>query len=661
MFRFTRTTIILATYTLAIIFSTPLRARELVVPYLTETDSLNRDSSLIQKMLNLDEIVITGTRTPKLYSKSPILTKIISSKSLEQAGTTSLQDALLDNVPGLITDNNAMGSNLKLRGLSSRYMLFLLDGQPLMKEGANGNVDLNQINIEDIDHIEYLGGAASALYGSNAVGAVINFISKKNTSRWSAGLNKTNGSNDTKHLSIHVNNNNRILSTKWSGFRNSSDGFKGTTSTNTQYAYLSYGSNLSLTFHPSDYWDTKTTTSFFQHKTYQVIDEQGLITDNLKRKLNTSLVTNIYNLNKSNILSLSGNYQLYDTYNTYLENKGDQQKSLESTLYKVELLDTWTPSEFLQIVSGIGYDYKDIWSESFLGINPTRQSIEESHALAQADWNIIDNLTLVSGLRLTHNQSFGSSVDPKISLMYTFNSWKFRTGFSTAFRSPSVRELYYDFHHGPTFQIVGNPDLDAEKGKYYSASIEYTLGNFNTSISGFYNKINDKIDGVYSMNQERMVYSYININKATLKGFDINTAWAINTEWLLKGAYSYCDAKDNNTGLQLQSNMRHTGNASLTWSPSLLGQPMSLLLSGRFSSPQQYENLEIDKETGKQRINNTNSKPYKIVKFTYTKPFKIGRQTIKLSFKIDNIFNFEDSTYHFPGRTYTFGFSYHIN
>jgi len=641
--------------------SAPLIARELVVPNPIETDSLNSDSSFIQKMLNLDEIVITGTRTPKLYSKSPILTKIISSRSLDQAGTTSLQDALLDNVPGLMTDNNAMGSNLKLRGLSSRYILFMLDGQPLMKEGASGNVDLNQINIEDIDHIEYLGGAASALYGSNAVGAVINFISKKSTSKWAAGLNETNGSNDTKRLSINVNNNNRFLSTKWSGFRNSSDGYKGTTSTNTQYAYLSYGSNLSLNIHPSDYWDTKATASFFQHKTYQVIDEAGLPMDNLKRKLNTSLVTNLYNLNKSNILSLSGNYQLYDSYNTYIENKGHQQKSLESTIYKTELLDTWTPSKALQIVSGFGYDYKDIWSESFLGIIPTRQSIEESHAFAQADWNIIDNLTIVSGLRFTHNQSFGSSVDPKISLMYTLNQWKFRTGFSTAFRSPSVRELYYDFYHGPTFHIVGNHDLDAEKGKYYSASIEYTLGNFNTSISGFYNKIDDKIDGIYTMNQANMIYSYINVNKATLKGFDINTAWAINTEWLVKGAYSYCDAKDDNTGLQLQSNMKHTGNASLTWSPSLLGQPMSLLLSGRFSSPQQYESIEIDKETGKQTINSTDSKPYKIIKFTYTKPFKIGKQTIKLSFKIDNIFDFEDDTYNFPGRTYTFGVSYHIN
>lgn len=661
MFRFKKSTIATSVCALSTLLSAPVFAGSPTITEPIPVDSVNSSSSYIERMLNLDEVVITGTRTPKSYSKSPVLTKIITSRSLEIAATTSLQDALLDNIPGLMTDDNAMGSNLKLRGLTSRYILFMLDGQPLMKEGASGNVDLNQINIDDIDHIEYLGGAASALYGSNAVGAVINFISKKSTKKWAAGLKVTNGSNDTKRLSVDVSNNNRILSTKWSGFRGSSDGFGDMSTANSRYAYLNYGSNLALNLHASDYWDVKATGSFYQHKNYQEANKKGSIINDLKRKFNSSLVTNIYNSDKSNTLSLSGNYQLYNTYKIDENNDGKRNKALESTIYKAELLDTWTPNTNFQIIGGAGYDYKDVWSKTLLGSTPTRRSLEENHALAQADWNIIDNLNFIGGVRYTHNQSFGSSFNPKLSLMYTLNHWKFRTGFSTAFRAPTVRELYYDFSHGPTFHIVGNPNLAAENGKYYSISTEYTYANFNASINGFYNTIDNKIDRSYTMNQGNMVYSYLNVNKATLKGFDVNAAWAIDTHWLLKGSYSYCDAKNNETGLQLASNMKHTGNTSITWSPVFYGEPMSFLVSGRFSSPQQYQKIEVDKTTGKEVISNDNSKSYKIIKAAYSKAFKIKDQTLKLSFKVDNLFNFEDDTYNSSGRTYTFGVSYHYN
>lgn len=661
MFKITRSILASFAFALLAMLSSPIFAQSSINNPLLTSDSISKQSLLIKKALNLDEVVVTGTRTPKTYSKSPVLTKLITSKNLQTAGTISLQEALLENVAGLMTDDNAMGSNLKLRGLNSRYILFMLDGQPMLKEGSSGNVDLNQINIDDIDHIEYLSGAASALYGSNAVGAVINFISKQKTEKWSAGLNAANGSNNTKRMSVSLSTNNRISSIQWSGFRSSADAFGDPYVTNSQYAYLNYGTSLAWKLHPSTSWDAQVKGSFYQNKTYDVIDERGQIMNSQKRKFNSSVVVNWYSLDKKNILNLSGNYQLYDTYANYASLGNKKQKELEATIYKTELLDTYTPNETLQVVSGLGYDYKDAWSQSIFGTNPTRQSVEESHALAQADWTPLTFLTVVGGMRYTHNQSFGSSIDPKISLMYTLNHWKIRTGFSTAFRAPSIRELYYDFYHGPTFHIVGNPSLDAEKGKYCSASIEYTHGHFNGSITGFYNKITDKIDGNYTMNQGNMRYSYVNISRATMKGFDIDTSWAINTQWLLKGNYSYCDASNEDTGSQLQSNMKHAGNASVVWNPSLLGEPMSFLVSGRFSSAQQYDRMGTDAQTGREMLITSYSKPYKIIKITYTKPFKIARQTLKLSLKVDNLFNFEDATYKSSGRTFTLGISYHIH
>lgn len=75
-----------------------------------------------------------------------------------------------DNIPGIISEPNGMGNNLRIRGLNSRYILFLVDGERLVGEGAGGNINLDQIDVANIKRIEMINGAASVLYGSNAVG-----------------------------------------------------------------------------------------------------------------------------------------------------------------------------------------------------------------------------------------------------------------------------------------------------------------------------------------------------------------------------------------------------------------------------------------------------------------------------------------------------------
>ena len=104
---------------------------------------------LTQEISNLGEVVVTGTRTEKRLSETPVLTTVVRDREIQKAGAISTLEALEDNIPGIVTSPNAMGNNLRIKGLNSRYILFLVDGERMVSEGAGGNVNLNQIDVNN--------------------------------------------------------------------------------------------------------------------------------------------------------------------------------------------------------------------------------------------------------------------------------------------------------------------------------------------------------------------------------------------------------------------------------------------------------------------------------------------------------------------------------
>lgn len=173
--------------------------------------------------LGLDEVVVTGTRTERRLSQVPVLTSVIRQHEIQRAGSTSAMETMLDNIPGIVTTPNAMGNNMRIRGLNSRYILFLVDGERMVSEGAGGNINLDQIDVNSIDHVEVINGAASALYGSNAVGAVINIITKKPRHGLEAEASVAAESHNTWRYKVDVGSRHERLQARASAFRHTSD------------------------------------------------------------------------------------------------------------------------------------------------------------------------------------------------------------------------------------------------------------------------------------------------------------------------------------------------------------------------------------------------------------------------------------------------------
>lgn len=140
--------------------------------------SQNSQEDTLVNVFDLDETVVTATRTEKKLKNVPILTQVITSKQIEARSITDVRGLLEQEVPGLNFQEVGFGASIDIQGLGAKHILFLIDGERIAGEN-DGNIDYSRINVYDIERIEIVKGAASALYGSQAMGGVINIITKQ--------------------------------------------------------------------------------------------------------------------------------------------------------------------------------------------------------------------------------------------------------------------------------------------------------------------------------------------------------------------------------------------------------------------------------------------------------------------------------------------------
>lgn len=612
------------------------------------------------ELITIDDVVVTGTRTVKRLADTPVLTTLIKSQEMRKAGSTSLLESLQDNIPGIVFSPNGMGNNMRIKGLSSRYVLFLVDGERMVSEGAGGNINFDQIDVNNIERIEVINGAASALYGSNAVGAVINIITKRPVHKFEAGVTASWQNYNTWKVRADVGSNLKNFSVRAGGFRNSSDGYS---KEGGAYAarYEDYGADLRMSFRPgkSDRFDIGVTGRYFQHETFNPAGSMNT-THAFTQTAAATLSGGVTSADGRNNLKASIGYDKYFDFDILERRGGKKDKDNTADYISARLVDTYKATDKWEAVGGLEYNREGVFSKTNLGAEPTHKNLDDVNVFAQAEYLPVKSVDIVAGARYTYHSSFGSAFSPKLSVMYDAAGFKLRGGIGTAFRAPSVKELYYDFDHQGMFWVYGNPDLKAEKMLYSSLSLEYAKGPFDASASGYYNKINDKITQYDVINSQGGAEKYYkNVSSATLAGVDVNASYTLLRQITFKANYSFCDARDNSTGLQLDSNVKHSGTVSATWNGRIARSPFSLQMAGRFNSPKLYQSRETAADGTVETIREQ-SKRYNIWKAVLVKPFRINKHTIEGSFKVDNLFGFTDRSFTDPGRQYMVGLRYNF-
>jgi outer membrane receptor for ferrienterochelin and colicins len=604
----------------------------------------------------LDEVVVTGTRTARLLKDTPVLTKVISGVEIEESGAVTALEALEEFVPGVMFTPNAMGDNINIAGLDNKYILILVDGERLVNERTE-NVNFSRLNTSDIKQIEIINGASSVLYGSNAIGAVINIITKDvdkpvqgnakvRYSKYNTWIGDTSFGWKANGFSSKTS-----LSSKNSDGYDSDRADVASNFSMNPYADFTIGEALKYKF--SEKFDIELKGNYYRNETWFLYKYQTRIDHNYTfgGKLN-------YRFSQKNILTFSGNSDKY---------KGNQvyKRANDSTVYvngsqyaTFRLLDVWDANKNIQLVSGTELNLESTYSENQFGDTPKDRDANNWNLFSQGEFKTETGLEALIGARYTHHSEFGGYLSPKISLMYKLEKFRFRANISNGYKAPTIKEIYMEFPHAiggdVPFWVIGNPGLVPEVSWYKAISAEYLSANVNVSIAIHDNSIQDKIVSEQSWNVllNRTEMKYENVEDAQITGIDVSAQWHFLKYFNLRGGYSFAHAIDKATGWQLSGNSKHNANCNLVFRQSNLPFlssasvycPYSLMFSGRYMSSRVLS-----------RNNENRSGDYFVTSFVYNQQFPIHKNlTGNIQFGINNLLNYtnHDSAPGNPGRTY---------
>ncbi|MDE5606244.1 MAG: TonB-dependent receptor, partial [Bacteroidales bacterium] len=309
-----------------------------------------------EQALALGEVVVTGTRTERHLADVPVLTTVIPSREIEKSAATSVLAALEDVVPGIVSSDNAMGNNLRIKGLNSRYILFLVDGERLVSEGAGGNVNLDQIDVNQIERIEVVQGAASALYGSNAVGAIINIITKAPVHKVEAGAKATWETPNELRVQADVGSRFKDVTLRANAFRNASAGFDADGGA---YAapYTDYGAQLKTAYKPTEQWRLNLDGRYYRHEVFN--PENSLnTTHGLDQKMSLGAGAEWRARNEKHVLRLSANWDKYFDDEVLERKQNEKSRQNVNDYLSARLLHTFHINTKWELVSGLEYNHE---------------------------------------------------------------------------------------------------------------------------------------------------------------------------------------------------------------------------------------------------------------------------------------------------------------
>ena len=639
------------------------------VGYETKTLVLESDVTgnlvvrLKKSLLNLDEVTVTGTRTEKTVAETPVMTRIVPSEVLQRNDFESMIDVLEYNIPGLRFNTDPRGNNIQVQGLENSYILILVDGERLSTT-PGGPIDFDRLTTANIKKIEVLKGAASALYGSSAMGMVINIITdipKRPLEGWAK---VRYGKYNDLQLDAGVG-------MKYKGFyaqtlfnRTSSDGYDLTPET-----------PESFTENPSHHMTIEEKLGW--NNQYSRITVKGsLYWGEVENPWESTAPTHYRSLTKT--LQVNAEHAFNDRYKLYGTYAGDfyTRKTVYDFLYlpdstnawsheqTVRLVDEFKPWDNLVIVKGFEWNGTKNYNKMQYGKEKTIRDMDDANLFAQADWMITDRLEVIGGFRYTHNSEFGSAFTPKINLMYSPGNFKIRAGYSRGFKTPGLTGLYSDFNMGSVSHNIGNPDLKAEHSDYFSVSGEYTWqGRLMLTAELYQNTVDNKINS-YNVDIEDpkpgelgTELRYENVKGVRIRGAEATATYYPVSALLLRTSYAFCDALNKETGLQLSGNSKHAMNWSASLHGKLLKHEGAVTLSGRWDSKRISKSRRTETDDSGQEVEviTTRTKPgYTMWKLTaqYT-PWTWKYMRLSVTGGVDNLFDFVDTSIIYdPGRRF---------
>lgn len=594
---------------------------------------------LAERPTMMDQVVVTATRTPKLLKDVPIVTRVISEADIRQADATHIGDLLQSELPGIeFTYSMNQQVSLNLSGFGGNSVLFLVDGERLAGETLD-NVDYSRLNMDNVGRIEIVKGAVSSLYGSNAIGGVVNLISREAGEAWSVHLNGRYGAHNEQRYGGSVGFNrgrfNSMTNIQYTTI-DAIDLSKGTDNAEVgDYSTIYGASTLNvkerLVVTAADGLKFTARAGYF----YRERDASESIKDRY-RSFSGGLKGN-YAITGADDLELSYAFDQYDK-SDYLVPTSRDVRDYSNVQHTLRTLYNHTFSG--KHILTIGGDYLRDYLMSYQFADNGSHTQHAADAFAQFDWNPHRRFTLIAGVRFDHFSAANlSHLSPKLGVMYKVANCSLRASYAGGFRAPTLKEMYMDFYMGNIFMIYGNPALKAETSHNFSLSAEYLAGQHSFTVTGFYNLVDNRITTAWNRELEGQVYT--NMSPLQVAGAEAHATgrYASGLSWRV--SYAWTREMIGRGQPLLSSTRPHAATARLAYDRQWRNYGLNVSLSGRWLSAvtcDVYTELTSYEETARQTYPG-----YTIWKLSLTQRLWRG---LDLTLAVDNLFNYRPDYYY---------------
>lgn len=607
---------------------------------------------LEEDLVDLGTVVVTGTRTPKLLKDAPIITRVITMDEIKKVDATHIGDLLQSEMPGIeFSYSMNQQVSLNMQGFGGNAVLFLVDGERLAGETMD-NIDYNRLNMDNVERIEIVKGAASSLYGSNAVGGVVNVISQTSLKPWAVNLNSRWGAHGEQRYGTTVGFNAGKLNSMTNVQHTSIDSYsmKNVGDYTTYYGNKSWNFKERLVYTVNDNLKLTGRGGYF----FRERDSQPESKDRY-RDFNGGVKAN-YSFNRLSELEVAYSFDQYDKSDYLVKNKSDLRE-YSNVQHGVRALYNYNFSGKHTLT--VGGDYMRDYLMTYQFKDNGNHVQHTADAFGQFDWNPSEHFNVILGTRFDYfSEANVKHVSPKLGLMYKLGNCSLRASYAGGFRAPTLKEMYMSFDMANVFMIYGNPDLKAETSHNLSLSAEYTKSRYNFTVTGFYNLIDNRITTAWNSELKGMLYT--NMDKIKITGVDANAAVRYPCGIGARVSYAYTYEHIKKGQPQTSSTRPHTATARLEYDKKWNNYSFNLALSGRYlsrvttdvyTSSTSYEETEEETYPG-----------YTMWKLTLSQRIWKG---ISVNMAVDNLFNYIPSYYYnnspsTTGTTFSAGISLNV-
>lgn len=659
---------------------------------------------------SFDEVVVTATRTENDVKKVPASTQVITQEDIKRGGATSVRNAL-SMYANIFQKSKVRGGghDIIIRGMETKHSLVMVNGRRISNEadasGLGNAMSLDRININDVEKIEIVRGPSSALYGSEAMGGVLNIITKPSKEQTLlTGLEHT--SEDTSHWwhadTGRIGNFSMTLDARFNKINRSmldtateSDPYGTAQTYNASLNY--YVNDHSYVNAYMDYYsqhlktDTGTPTmkpitlttsrgmslsgqamlegtgsKAYKQKNYGIswngkTDKNDWQIQAYMSKFNWSTTSNTKVLGSIPPAGMEGMFNfLLQKKNTYDFNHD------EHNMWAIEGRDSLRVNDHHRVTFGAEY-VKDKVAGTGLGSNgdgvhsitengKTKSSSEKtlsSYAAYLQDEIEYGKWFIVPAIRYDHHSAYGSHNSPKIGVTYNATDhFRIKANYGDGFKAPSVSQLYYDLDmemgRGNWVHLTGNPNLKPEKSKSWDLGVEAEFGKGYGSLTYFDNDVDNLITSIPKGKDSNghNLHRYENVNKARIKGLENTLGYRFNDTLEFKVTSTLFDAKDTSAGKDLTQRAK-------------LSQIYQLIYDDHKDtgwSAVLWNQLDYKFVTGKAwESGESVKKSYSLTNFSLTR--KVNKDT-RVYGSVQNIFDKKDEDCDLDGRFWSIGWEH---